>query len=292
VTVLPSTWAAGRVALGTWITVSGLRQPDGTIIASRLDRAKAGALAVRGQIKRDHDITRIGSLVLHGPAVADAKTGAFVLAVGSYVDMSAEVVKIAADPLLDDPVSYFGPSAELLVLQDFVQVGRGTVTLANGQTFAAGPGVQGRSSDYRNAIIRLTRAPNGRLIATELRYTNYLAQTKEASVRPRGNRDILVLPPEAPPGPPADSRQMDPAEHLIEQTPAPAAAPTSNSDPEPNAPSGNAPSVSAPFGDAPPGDAGNAASTDAPSGEAALSAARRPDSQHPMSQPVALMHGI
>ena len=108
VMVLPSTWVAGRFGVGNWITVSGLRQPDGTIVASRLDRARVGALAVRGKVMREHDITRIGNLVLHGPAAAAAKPGTFVQVVGRYVDGAAEVTSIDLDLLSEDPVRLSG----------------------------------------------------------------------------------------------------------------------------------------------------------------------------------------
>jgi hypothetical protein len=120
-----------------------------------------GPLAVRGQLVREHGTTRIGSLVLHGPAVVTAETGSFVSVAARYVDMSAQVTSITADPLLADPASYFGGSANQLVMQAMVRVEHGTVMLSSGQTFAAEPQVEGKGSGYHNAIVWLRRNAGG-----------------------------------------------------------------------------------------------------------------------------------
>lgn len=204
--VLPATWTAGHLDLGNWITVSGLRQSDGTIIASRLDRARAGVLAVRGKLTRERDTTRIGSLVLYGMGVETAKAGTFVAVVGRYGDGATEVTAIDTDLLSEDPAGYFGSSAHQLVVQAFVHVGNGMVWLNNGQKFKAGPAVQGKGSGYRNAIVRLERTADGSFAATGLRYTNFRAQPKEAPSRLGGHgADDLVLPPDMPPEPATDT---------------------------------------------------------------------------------------
>jgi hypothetical protein len=216
VTVLPSTWVAGRFGVGNWTTVSGLRQPDGTIVASRLDHARAGALAIRGKVIREHDITRIGKLVLHGPAAAAAKPGTFVLVEGRYVDGAAEVTSIDLDLLSEDPVGYLALSARQLAVQGFVRVTSGTVWLNNGQHFKVGAEVQAKDSGYRNAIVWLTRTADGSFVATQLHYTNYRAQPRAARSVPGGyGAAPPALPPYLPPGPisdapPASATDMDP----------------------------------------------------------------------------------
>jgi len=211
VTILPTTWVAGRFALGDWTTVSGLRQPDGTVIASRLDRGRVGILAVRGQIARQGDTTRIGGLVLLGPRVAILKTGAFVSIAGTYANRTAEVTSIDADPLLEDPAGYFGRSVHQVILEAFVRVDHGMVWLSDGHGFRAGTDVQGKGSFYRNAVIRLERTDSGAFIASELHYTAYRAQPADAPARSKGRGDgDLVLPPDAPPGPPEDTTPSGP----------------------------------------------------------------------------------
>jgi hypothetical protein len=212
VIVLPSTWVAGRFGLGNWVTVSGLRQSDGTIVASRLDRARIGALAVRGQIVRDRDTTRIGGLILRGPAVAAAKPGTFVSVVGRYADRTADVTSIDPDYWPQDQVGYFGTAARQLIVQGFVRVDSATVRLSNGQQFKAGPHVQGNGTLYRDAVawrdavVWLTRIPDGSFTATELHYTSYRAQPRAVPSGATGHATgDQVLPPYLPPWPPADT---------------------------------------------------------------------------------------
>jgi hypothetical protein len=210
VIVLPATWVAGRFAVGDWTTVSGLRQPDGTVMASRLDRGRVGQLFVRGQIIQDGDTTRIGGLVLHGSLVAIMKPGAFVTVAGRYADRAADVRSIDADPLSADPAGYFESSTRQVILQAFVRVDKGIVWLSNGRSVSAGADVQGKGKRYRNAIIRLERTDSGAFIATELHYTAYRAQPADLRVRSRahGAGDV-VLPPEPPPGPPTGTSPSD-----------------------------------------------------------------------------------
>jgi hypothetical protein len=203
VLVLPSTWVAGRFGMGNWITVSGLRQSDGAIVASRLDRARAGTLAVRGQIERDHGTTHIGGLVLRGSAAAITKSGTFVSVVGRYVDRTAEVTSIDPDYWLQDPVDYFGTAARQLIVQGFMRVASSTVWLSNGQQFKAGPHVHGNGNLYRNAVVWLTRMQDGSFTATELHYTSYRAQPKATPPRTGGHgTGDEVFPPYLPPWPP------------------------------------------------------------------------------------------
>lgn len=235
VRMLPSTWMPGRFDVGSWVTVSGLRQSDGTIIASRLDLARAGTLAVRGRIDRERDTTRIGGLVLLDPSVGTVKTGTFVSIVGQYRNGSADVTSIEGDLLLEDPPGYFGVSTDRLILQAFVRVEGGIVWLNNGQKFNAGPEVHGHGTGYRNAIVWLKRTADGLFAATELHYTNYRAQPKDAPFRAGGRgAGGLILPPDAPPGPPADATPAV-GESDVLPTSSPGDVPTFPSLPEPSA---------------------------------------------------------
>jgi hypothetical protein len=216
VMVLPSTWVAGRFDVGNWATVSGLRQPDGTIVASRLDRARTGVLAVRGKVVRQQGITRIGNLVLHGPAAAAAKPGSFVFAQGRYTGGGGEVTSVDPDLLAEDPVRYLEFSVRQLVVQDFIRVTSGTVWLNNGQQFKAGPDVQAIGSGYRNAIVWLTRTADGSFIATQLHYTDYRTQPRPDRSGSDGHGvPTPELPPYLPPEPatatpPAGATDVEP----------------------------------------------------------------------------------
>ncbi len=210
VMIVPATWTAARLAEGNWISVSGLRQPDGTIIASRLDPVRPGAFTVRGQIRQDGDATRIGDLMLHEPALASVKAGTFVSIRGRYRNGVAEPVTIDTDLLAADPASYFGISTDQLIVQGFARVEQGTVVLSNGQKFQAAPAVQGSGSGYRNAIVWLKRATDGVFTATALRYTSYRARPADAPFKATGHgAGSLVLPPDVPPAPPSNEPPAD-----------------------------------------------------------------------------------
>jgi hypothetical protein len=54
-------------------------------------------------------------------------------------------------------------------------------------------------------VVRLERSASGAFIATELHYTAFRAGAAVSPARSKGHgAGDLVLPPEAPPGPPAD----------------------------------------------------------------------------------------
>lgn len=219
VRVPSTTWMAGRFGMGGWTSVSGLRQPDGTIFASRLDRARVGALAVRGKIVRDHDITRIGGLILHGPAADKAVAGTLVSVVGRYQDQTAEVTSIDTDVWAEDPADYFKLSTRQLIVQGFAHVAHGMVWLGNGQKFPAGPGVQADAGTYRDAVVWLKRRTDGSFAATDVYYTNYRAQPKAVPSRSGGHgAEGPVPPPDLPPPlpaadtPPTDTAPSAPAD--------------------------------------------------------------------------------
>jgi hypothetical protein len=213
VLVRPTTWVAGRFAVGNWATVSGLRQQDGTIVASRLDPARAGALMVRGRLSREGDTTRIGRLVLHGAWVDTLKPGSFVLVEGHYAHGAVAVTAIDADGLAADPAGYFGPATPELIVQAFVRVDGGSVWLSNGQNFRAEPGLPEGGRSYRNAIIWLRRQADGGFVATALRYTGYRAQPSDVKPKPRNHwtgGGAVPPPPELPANaPPADPAPED-----------------------------------------------------------------------------------
>ncbi len=253
VSILPTTWVAGRFGAGSWTSISGLRQPDGTIAASRLDRARPGMVAVRGQAMRDGAVTRIGGLILHGPAAGIIRTGAFVSILGKYQDGWAEVTALGGDTLAENPVAYFGPAADRVVVQGFVKVDPDGVTLTTGQRFAAGPDVHGSGPEFRNAIVSLRRGTDGAFIATGVAYTNFRAQPKPVAGKsgPRGPGDVSppFLPPWLPAGtPPAatgpgapESGPRSPGDEpngIIPGSP-PRDGPDREAEPSPHTPSGD-----------------------------------------------------
>jgi hypothetical protein len=259
VAVLPTTWVAGRTGVGNWISVSGLRRPDGTIVASRLDRARIGALAVRGQVIRERDTTRIGGLVLHGSPVDTVKVGTFVAIVGRYGNAAAEVTAIEPDLLAEDLGGYFGASVHQVIVQALVRVERGMVWLNNDQKFKAGPAVQGIGSSYRNAIVWLERSADGAFSVTALHYSNYRAQPKQGRSKAGGRgAGGMAAPPDARPGPATDAEPENATDDnndfdFTSPTASPTDAPATNAAPFPAEPSAVGELIADQRSDLPPG---------------------------------------
>ncbi|HEY1412069.1 MAG TPA: DUF5666 domain-containing protein, partial [Rhodopila sp.] len=165
-------WGSDDLHLGDWVAVSGLRRADGTIVASRFDRAEANEFTVHGQVVRAGTAVRIGKLAVAGTAAGSLKSGQFVTVSGHYRSGQPQVSAVALDPLFPNPAGYFGPSVRTVVLQAFVRVGDGAVWL-NGMKVALGPHVRGLAGPARLAVVSLERRPDGSYTAIRLRYTNY-----------------------------------------------------------------------------------------------------------------------
>jgi Domain of unknown function (DUF5666) len=187
VLVPEGTWGANRFGLGDWVKVSGLRRADGTIVASRLDAAPVGALVARGKVVREGDVARVGNLVLPGQMAAAVKDGQYVVVSGDYVAGKGRVGTIAPDTLLPNPGDYFGAAASHLIVQAFVQVNKGSVSM-NGVKVSAGPVVSGQASHDGIAVVSLERGKDGSYSAVELRYAGYRGQTERPFRRGTGTR--------------------------------------------------------------------------------------------------------
>lgn len=175
VTVPDGTWGGNHFGLGDWVKVSGLRREDGTIVASRLDPAPAGTLQARGQVVRDGDQARVGSLVLTGQAAASVKDGQFVVVSGTYAAGQGHISNVAADPLWPSPAAYFGPATDHIVVQAFVRVAKGSVSM-NGLKVRSADTVSGHAQ-AGIAVVSLQRQPDGSYTAVDLRYGDYQGHT-------------------------------------------------------------------------------------------------------------------
>jgi hypothetical protein len=185
VSVPQGTWGANRFGLGDWVKVSGLRRADGTIEASRLDAAPAGVLSARGRVVRDGDVVRVGNLVLPEPMAAGVKDGQFVVVSGTYAAGHGRVSTVAPDTLFADPARYFGASINRLVVQAFVQVDKGSVSL-NGVKVHAASVVATEARRDGIAVVSLERGADGSYTAVGLRYADYRGQANRPLRRRTG----------------------------------------------------------------------------------------------------------
>jgi hypothetical protein len=169
VEVTAGTRGANSFRLGDWVAVSGLRGPNGLIVATRLDAAPAGRLVARGPVVRDGDTVRVGNLVLAGADARAMRSGQFVKVTGRYVANEAQARATVPDPLFADPAGFFGASVSHLVLQGFVRVEKGAVWL-NGRKMNAVPSLHGRPGPEGTAVVVLDRQQDGSYSATGLSY--------------------------------------------------------------------------------------------------------------------------
>ena len=228
VAVVPGTWGAARLRLGDWVSVSGLRNAAGTLVASRLDSAPGGAFAAHGKVVVDGTVARVGGLTLSGTAAQALKNGQYVTISGHYVSGRGQVTAAKLDPLAANPADYFGSNAAHLVLEAFVHVTNGAIWL-DGQKISTAPGVSGGRNGL--AIVTLDRKPDGTLTAVGLRYT------RDQPPRGPGSRAAVGMVRSDP----AAARRANPPAPVEEPTPEPSVSPPSESSPPDSVPAVSAP---------------------------------------------------
>ncbi len=181
VSIQPGTWGANQFGLGDWVKVSGLRRPDGTVLASRLDGAPAGTLFVRGQAVHASGELRVGSLVLGGTAAANVQHGQFVIVSGDYAAGRGRVSTAASDTLSASPADYFGASTNHMIVQAFVHPEIGTVSI-NGAKIRSAAVVSGQTGHDGIAVVSLQRGADGSYVASDVRYAGYRTQPSPSAL--------------------------------------------------------------------------------------------------------------
>lgn len=160
---------AGR---GDWVAVSGIRRPDGDIVATRIDRRLPGMVTVRGPLAVHGSSLRVGRLEVAGDVPEDA--GAVVLS-GRYAD--GVLIAEAAEPdlIATDPGRHFGDDVGRVLIETYVrsldgelQINGGLISVAGGDAPA---GFAGGQLPVR-AVVELTRRADGGLEARGVRVTH------------------------------------------------------------------------------------------------------------------------
>lgn len=173
---------ADQFTLGDWVSVSGLRRPDGVIIASRLDAARVDMLSVRGRVSFDGGAPHLGALML--PA-GSAKPGDWVHVTGGYTAGTPHAVSVNADTLCPTPYLCFAGALDHILVQAYVRAEGGQMRmdgmLLPAQGSAARTGVDGA------AIVSLERRPDGTYAAVDIR---------SANPAPKGTSSLLPPSPD------------------------------------------------------------------------------------------------
>ncbi|MDO9714051.1 DUF5666 domain-containing protein [Paracraurococcus lichenis] len=164
VALTPETLGQRAPQVGQWVAVSGLRRPDGVVVATRLDRRLPGMVTVHGQVQREGGILRIGTLELR-PGTAGAPSG-IVTASGRYADGVLYLGNMVPDLVIADPAVYFGPGVGIVLFEAYSVDHGDRLRLGPGLEVAATAGLG--AATPRRAVIELERREGGTLRATGL----------------------------------------------------------------------------------------------------------------------------
>jgi hypothetical protein len=167
VALASSTDGLQTVRPGDWIAVSGLRQPDGVIAASRIDQRMPGTVLVRGPATASAGGWRIGDLLVQPPAGTGIAPGE-ITARGTIVNGTLSATTASADVLSSNPAAFFGSHVQRMVIESYVSGAAGHIQLGRGMFATAAPGIAAVAGAHR-AIVELERGANGGFIATHLR---------------------------------------------------------------------------------------------------------------------------
>jgi hypothetical protein len=167
--VVPSgTRGAGSVAVGNWASISGLRRPDDSIVATRLDAATAGLVTLHGRVVSEGGKLRIGGVTLMPPAGARVGAGAFVTVTGHYAAGVLRAETLETDLLAQDPAAFFGGSIHRIIERAVVRIESGRVVLGDGVSVPLAPGLSVPAGDAVDAVITMDRGADGTYAVTRV----------------------------------------------------------------------------------------------------------------------------
>ncbi len=155
--------------LDDWVAVSGLRNPSGRIVASRIDVGRPGRALIHGRLERGPDgAWRIDGARIQFPNDAEPAAGQLVRVSGTYAGGLLRSDAWEPDLLASDPAAYFGAAVDRLSVEQYLPVGGTGAWLGN--TPAGGPvfigGAGGRNGP---AIVNFARMADGTMAPTSLR---------------------------------------------------------------------------------------------------------------------------
>lgn len=178
-TVLGQRIATG-MAGGTWtvgqrVAVSGLRRPDGVVVASLIEPRTEGADRVAGPVRRGPDgAMRIGDLRLNGAGHLPAGRRA---ALAGRMRDGALAVTDAAEAGLP-------PGIRTASIEAYIGRRKGGMTLGSGLPVAGIPGADLPRSGAVRAVLTTQVAGDGRLTVERLRVEDRLAPVRDPARAP------------------------------------------------------------------------------------------------------------
>jgi hypothetical protein len=154
---------------GDWVDVSGIINPAGEIIATRLDRRLPGRVTIHGLLSGSAALPRIGQLPLRPVDGLTAVPGEYVEATGQYVRGLLVAETLSEDTLAVDPAGRFGGGTRRLSLDTYVRVVDHQLQLGQDLQVNASPGlIRSIGSETRRAVVNVERKADGSLFATRV----------------------------------------------------------------------------------------------------------------------------
>lgn len=185
VTFASQVWGdAAAPRVGDWVAVSGLAGPDGSIVATRIDRREPGRVIVHGTLSGSTEAPRIGTLALRPGSRLGAGFGQEVMVSGRYADGVLVPESVSRDALAADPSGWFGRSVTRLVIESYASAGPGGLRWGRGLSTPAAGTFGALGAQPQRTIIEFTRRPDGGLEAVGQRST--VGRTGAMPEAPRG----------------------------------------------------------------------------------------------------------
>jgi hypothetical protein len=156
VAVSPATLGDGAPAAGSWVAVSGFRDADGVVHATRIDPWQPGPAVISGRLVLEGGHFRIGTAeIVPGPGVV-LMPGLDVVLVGRWSDGVLYLSGLEPDLLVGQPAAYFGPAIGFVVVESFAGLNDGRLVLGRVR--------QGRAGDVvQRSVVEMSRRPDGAL---------------------------------------------------------------------------------------------------------------------------------
>ncbi|WP_204262978.1 DUF5666 domain-containing protein [Methylobacterium sp. BTF04] len=174
----------GRWAVGDRVAVSGLRRPDGVVVASLIEARTTGPARVAGPVRRDAGGTpMIGGLRLAG--IEAARIGGRAVVTGEPTDAGFQVAHA------EDARALFVPGLKRVSIEAYVGRRGSALDLGSGLRVSGAPdaGLPRRGSVH--AVISTEIARDGRLTVERLRIEDRIAPDTRS--RPTdGGRDRSI----------------------------------------------------------------------------------------------------
>jgi hypothetical protein len=142
--------------VGAWVAVSGFRDPDGIIRATRIDLSRPGEARIAGTLVAEGGHLRIGTAEIVPAPGMILPAGQDVVVVGRWSDGVLYVADVNPDLLTAEPYAFFGPGVATLVIESYAGLNDGRLVLGRVQQYANG-------QPYRRSVVELARGANGGL---------------------------------------------------------------------------------------------------------------------------------